>query len=104
MVGLVVKMYLHLHADDEDFRIDDAALAGCDVADLKCRVVSLKRSILQDMVRFVPELAPLAADFINLVPSQAPIDSLVARSLPRDLKEEIRRAGLFPSHVAFGWM
>jgi hypothetical protein len=91
MVGLVVKMYLRLHRDATDFRIDDAALAGCDAADLEDREVSSERSLLQDMVRFVPELAALAADFVNLVPSQAPIESLVARPLPRDLTEECRR-------------
>jgi hypothetical protein len=46
VVGLAVKMYLHLHDDDEDFRIDGAALAGCDADDLRYWDVQAKHSIL----------------------------------------------------------
>jgi hypothetical protein len=86
VADLVVKMYLHLHYDDDDFRIDLAALSGCDAADR-----TLKRSLLRDMVRFVPGLAPLVADFFNLEPSQAPIESLVAKTESRKSEEGNRR-------------
>ena len=53
----------------------DAALSGSDPGDFeRYPDARLRRSILKDMVRFVPELAPLAADSIDGVPPTAGAD------------------------------
>jgi hypothetical protein len=64
-VGLAIKAYLLIHLNADLWREDIAALPGC------CQWYSdypdayLAKSMLRDMVRIVPELAPLAASFIR---------------------------------------
>ena len=64
-VGLAVKAYLLIHLNADLWREDIAALPGY------CEWYSdypdayLAKSMLRDMVRIVPELAPLAANFIK---------------------------------------
>jgi hypothetical protein len=96
-VGIAVKVYLLIHADDDDFRADRAALPGSDIPDSECFDVSLKRSILKDVTGWVPELDKLAADYIGFVPHQPPPVALLNRQEPRDLDEELRRSRIIDS-------
>jgi hypothetical protein len=52
--GLAIKSYLALHADGADY--DDAAALGDHALNWE-----VDAAILRDAIRFVPELAPLAA-------------------------------------------
>jgi hypothetical protein len=54
--GLAVKAYLLIHAEDYTLRENYAALSGDEY-----NYAYLKGAILKDVVRFVPELAPLTA-------------------------------------------
>ena len=55
--GLAIKSYLPVQAEDIMDRDDLAALSGEALADH----ASLIKSIVEDVICFVPELAPLAA-------------------------------------------
>jgi hypothetical protein len=56
VVGLAIKTYLHIHDWDDGWREDGAALT---------RDSRQLRGLLEDAVRFVPELTPLAANALG---------------------------------------
>jgi hypothetical protein len=56
VVGLAIKAYLHIHDWDDGWREDGAALS---------RDSRQLRGLIKDVVRFVPELAPLAANALK---------------------------------------
>jgi hypothetical protein len=63
--GFAIKTYLLLHIDDG--HDEDAAALG------KLNWPALGASLLRDMIRFVPELAPLAAGaFVDSQPDEQP--------------------------------
>jgi hypothetical protein len=78
--GLAVKVYLSIHMQDTglpidcgEFSKDAAALSGDALGDVERHDdARLERAMLEDAVRFVPELAPLAANVINGVPPPPP--------------------------------
>jgi|SRR5690242_10185781 hypothetical protein len=64
-VGLAVKAYLLIHLNADCWREDIAALPGSCAWHHDYPDAYLAKSMLRDMVRIVPELAPLASDFIG---------------------------------------
>jgi hypothetical protein len=68
--GLALKAYLLVHLHEQAWRKDNAALPEPEDS---CMDNYVAQSIIRDAVRFVPELEPLAADFINepMPPSEA---------------------------------
>jgi hypothetical protein len=60
-IGLAVKMYLALHARDGGTLSDDAAVY-CRKWECGFDVTYVEMAIAEDLVRFVPELAPLLAE------------------------------------------
>lgn len=89
---LAIKTYLYIHGDDEGWRADPAALSGCDKWELEHKDTDPRRPLVRDILSFVPELYPLVADYLNLVPSQCWITALtkVFISIPQ---AEKRRRG-----------
>jgi len=106
--ALAVKIYLYLHFDDSDWREDLAALSGSDLVESERYAdARLKRSILKDVVRFVPELAPLAADYIAGVPPASPAERRLVEVLERYAPEYVARvragdAATEPEVIGFG--
>jgi hypothetical protein len=69
-LGLAAKMYVYFHWKDDLWRLDPAALSAVDPGDVEEYIdVAIQHSILCDMVRFLPELEPLVADYINETPA-----------------------------------
>jgi hypothetical protein len=88
---LAIKTYLYLHADDEGWRADPAALSGCDKWELEHKDTDPRRPLVRDILSFVPELYPLVADYLNLVPKQCWITALTKRFIPIPEAEKRRR-------------
>jgi hypothetical protein len=63
--GLAIKVFLRHHQEHAGERTDDpcSLSAPWDEED-----AVLEKAIIRDVVRFVPELTPLAASFINGTP------------------------------------
>jgi hypothetical protein len=89
--GLAIKTYLYIHADDEGWRADNAALSGCDEWELEHKDTDPRRPLVRDILSFVPELYPLVADHLNLVPAQCWITALTKRFIPIPEAEKRRR-------------
>jgi hypothetical protein len=62
-IGISIKVFLHLHLNDDWHRDDAAALSG--QGSSLYVDGGLEKAILRDAVRFVPELAPLAANMLK---------------------------------------
>jgi hypothetical protein len=74
-VGLAVKAYMVIHADDDAHREDIAALSPAGLA-----WPEITAGLLQDAVRFVLELAPLCAACLahdGSLPAEAPAGATI---------------------------
>jgi hypothetical protein len=60
---LAIKMYLYIHAKDEGWRADHAALSGCEEWELKHRDTDPRWPLVREILSFVPELYPLVTNY-----------------------------------------